>query len=105
MKKSDYTEVFTPTSLSVLTYFMNLDSDMDRYYSVNEIQIATHASYVLLLPTLRHLAYCNILDSMSVGRRFAYRPNKDSAFLLNFKTLLAGLEEDIRRKTIQQWQT
>lgn len=105
MKKNNYTEVFAPTSLSVLIYFMNLDDDRDRYRSVNEIQIATHASNVLLMPALRALAHCNILDSMSVGRASKYRPNKDSGFLSNFKTLLASLEEDIRRKTIQQWQT
>lgn len=105
MKKNDYTEIFAPTSLSVLTYFMNLNDDSEQYYSVSKIQTATHTSYVLLLAALRTLAKCNILDTQKHERSTLYRPNRDSTFLLNFKTLLASLEEDVRRRTVQQWQT
>lgn len=105
MKKRDYTELFAPTSLTALIYFMNLDSSTGRYYSANEIQKATHTGDVLLLTALRALVHCNILDFKTDGRAMVFRPNQDSAFLSNFKTLLAGLEADIRRKTVQQWQT
>lgn len=105
MKKNDCTEIFAPISLSVLTYFMNLDDDSEQYFSISELQMVTHASYVLLLAALRTLVHCNILDYKPKGRARLYRPNRDSTFLLNFKTLLAGLEEDTRRKLVQQWQT
>ena len=98
IKMSNYTELFAPTSLTALIFFINMEGDIDNYNSVIEVQAATQTTLVLLVPTLRMRAHCNILDVKHEGRTSFYRPNKHSAFLSTFKTLLVDLENDLCTK-------